>query len=194
VQALSVGREHAAPARSLQLTPASAWEDAGRHESPRKLAPEGDMDRDGDGDSQGAWEILTPLSRLCSGRAPRIQLASTRSTLRLRGGSASAGLGGAPLLVTNPTFCPTLLPLLSLSLHFSFPPLHLSSMQSMHERLRAALACLDMLCTAGAYSRLIESGDLLCQRSCVCCNHQACAHASQKHLLASKAMPNQNAT
>jgi len=135
------------------------------------------MGRDGDGDSHGAWEILTPLFRLCSGRAPRIQLASTRSTLRLRGGSASAGLGGAPLLVTNPTFCPTLLPLLSLSLHFSFPPLHLSSMQSMHERLRAALACLDMLCTAGACSMLIESGYLLCQRSCVCCNHQACAHA-----------------
>jgi hypothetical protein len=26
---------------------AQAWEDAGRHEPPRKLAPEGDMDRDG---------------------------------------------------------------------------------------------------------------------------------------------------
>ena len=135
------------------------------------------MGRDGDGDSHGAWEILTPLFRLCSGRAPRIQLASTRSTLRLRGGSASAGLGGAPLLVTNPTFCPTLL--LSSPSRSTSPLLPSTCPPCRACTSDCALLSLVLTCCAVRehVSRLIESGDLLCQRSCVCCNHQACAHA-----------------
>jgi hypothetical protein len=172
---------------------AQAWEDAGRHESPRKLAPEGDMGRDGDGDSHGAWEILTPLFRLCSGRAPRIQLASTRSTLRLRGGSASAGLGGAPLLVTNPTFCPTLL--LSSRSRSTSPFLPSTCPPCRACTSDCALLSLVLTCYA-----LREH--VLCLLSLVIsCVSVPVSAATIKHvptlctpLLVSKAMPNQNAT